>query len=543
MSKTENSGPAAARRLLLWALGDRPADRVVFAIVALGCALRVLNFLGGRSLWLDEAMVADSIAHRDWSGLLTPLTYNQVAPLGWLMLERLSFLLFGGADLSLRVPALLAGLASLLLFADVARKSYGTFGAAVAVAAFAFSNPLVYYSAEVKPYGFDVLAAVVALALAARWLQGEAWPTWRGYLAAAALGLASLALSFPAAFVLAGLGAALCVRAAMKRRWGHAGAAAAVSAIWLIAFVALLQVTRHGAEANLSHMTYSWRGAYAPLASGGLGGLKWYPKALTQTLQYMFGAESIAPWLLATAVGAIILVRRRSWLAVAFLAPLATALAASGLRLYPFSERMLLFALPALMGLAALGVEAATSRFKPPPGGAIVAAALLLFGSVELLWGNFTYYPAPYATEHALPVMRAMATERNVDAVFVNFDGVPAFRYYRDRAGLRGVPLFAARRRATTMTCALDDAQEISRNRRVWVFYSHAGRGANGTPSDVLLNRFLDVAGRQTRTMSLVSVSASLYEFGPDGAQRISALRNLLSARDECGDDAAVAPE
>lgn len=523
-----------ARQWRRRALGDKPLERIALALLALGCIFRALHFLGGRSLWLDEAMVADSIVHRDLAGLLLPLTYNQLAPLGWLLVERASFVLLGGSDMSLRAPALLAGIASLLLFARVARASFGPYGFVLAIATFAISSELVRYSAEVKPYGFDVLASVVALTFATRHLQHDKPLQARDYLLMLLAGLASVLVSFPAAFVLAGLGGALFLRDVFNRRWVQAGCVAVVSGAWLSAFAWLVLRVRQLASANVTELTSSWSGAYAPLVPTDQDALTWYAKAAMDALRYMFGPESMIAWLLAIAVGAVLTIRARPFLAVALLGPLAAALAASAFQLYPFRDRLLLLALPALVFLAVVGVQAAVSAFKPPLAGALIAAVLLLFGAATRLRGQFTYYPAPFATEQVLLVMRAMARQGDADAVYVNGDGLPAFRYYRERAGLGDVPVIAGRGFRNSFGCLLADMQLVVRHRRAWVFYSHAGRVIGNLPDDVLFRYFADAVGRRVRSVDLISVHAYLYEFDETSAQRLSTIRNALSVSGAC---------
>jgi hypothetical protein len=525
----------ATNRVRQWwrsALGDKPVERVAFVLVALGCVLRAAPFLAEGSLWLDEAMVADSIVHRDWAGLLQPLTYNQVAPLGWLMVERASFLVLGGSDLSLRAPALLAGIASLLLFARVARRSFDTHGFILAIAAFAISYVLVRYSAEVKPYGFDVLVSVVALTFATHYLQQDEPLQVRDYLLVLLAGLASLLVSFPAAFVLAGLGGALFLRNVLERRWAHVLSVGIVSSAWLFAFAWLL--LRQGASVNVAEMTTSWNSAYAPLQPTSLGELKWYPNAIIDALRSMFEPESMVAWLMAIIVGAVVTIRSRLYLGVALLAPLAAALVASGLHLYPFSGRLLLFALPELLFLALVGVQAALSAFKAPLTGSLIAAVLLLYGPAHRLWQEFTDHPTPFAAEHVLPVMQAMSAQTDVDAVYVNVQGLPAFRYYQQRAGLAGVRVIAGRGLRNSFGCLLADIELVSRHRRVWVFYSHPGRVIGDIPDDVLFRYFADATGRRVRSVDLSGVHAHLYEFDEAGAQRLSAIRHALSAAGAC---------
>src|SRR5207244_11823416 len=60
-----------------------------------------------RSLWLDEALLALNIVRRPLSGMFRPLDYNQGAPVGFLLLEKLVTHAFGNGELSLRLIPLI----------------------------------------------------------------------------------------------------------------------------------------------------------------------------------------------------------------------------------------------------------------------------------------------------------------------------------------------------------------------------------------------------------------------------------------------------
>ena len=69
----------AARRLAL--------GRMLLALLAVGVIWRVARFAAGASLWGDEAFLAVTLLTRDFAGLLRPLDYHQLAPVGFLWAE------------------------------------------------------------------------------------------------------------------------------------------------------------------------------------------------------------------------------------------------------------------------------------------------------------------------------------------------------------------------------------------------------------------------------------------------------------------------
>jgi hypothetical protein len=78
-------------------------------------------------------------------------------------------------------------------------------------------------------------------------------------------------------------------------------------------------------------------------------------------------------------VGCVYLAATKPRLLAFVASPIALCLVASALRKYPFSNRLLLFVVPALILLAVAGVEAAARTPKAGPALAAVLAAAVLF--------------------------------------------------------------------------------------------------------------------------------------------------------------------
>jgi hypothetical protein len=89
---------------------------VPWILISIGIVLRLIQYMINRSLWLDESFLALNIINRSFEQLFMPLDYGQVAPVGFLMVERLNVQLFGNNEYSLRLLPLIAGICSLFLF-------------------------------------------------------------------------------------------------------------------------------------------------------------------------------------------------------------------------------------------------------------------------------------------------------------------------------------------------------------------------------------------------------------------------------------------
>src|SRR5687767_7409612 len=110
-------------------------------------------------------------------------------------------------EYALRLVPLLSGLLLPWVMWRLTRAIAGTGAALIATGLTAVSVPLIYFSAELKPYGPDALvsAALLLLALRVRSLPDNPARWWHLTLTS----VAAILVSAPAPFVLVGVGAAL----------------------------------------------------------------------------------------------------------------------------------------------------------------------------------------------------------------------------------------------------------------------------------------------------------------------------------------------
>ena len=88
-----------------------------------GVALHCIHYFGRSSMWFDELTSALNIRDRSFYQLATEsLDHNQVAPLGFLWLEKLATLLFGVNDYAYRFFPFIFSLLSLILFFSISKQ-------------------------------------------------------------------------------------------------------------------------------------------------------------------------------------------------------------------------------------------------------------------------------------------------------------------------------------------------------------------------------------------------------------------------------------
>ena len=154
------------------AIRQRHIRLILFgSIAATGVALRLWQYLTNASLWVDEAALARNIVDRSPGALFAPLDYGQVAPWGFLLVEKAAVTTFGNNELALRLFPFICGLLTLALVYLAASRILGTVGVAVALAICAAGLPFVYFPSQAKPYSCDIAACLFVLLLAVRCRQ------------------------------------------------------------------------------------------------------------------------------------------------------------------------------------------------------------------------------------------------------------------------------------------------------------------------------------------------------------------------------------
>ena len=153
------------------ATGTR-ANRALVAIVLLILLGTLLRLHGlDRSLWLDEAWVANSIRAETVGGMLQYESWLQTTPPLLLLLVRIGSDLLGEGNAALRaIPALL-GILALPIFASVALRLLAPPFAVWAVLLLSLSPEVAWHSSSLKQYGGDVFAATALLALGLAYLE------------------------------------------------------------------------------------------------------------------------------------------------------------------------------------------------------------------------------------------------------------------------------------------------------------------------------------------------------------------------------------
>jgi hypothetical protein len=460
-------------------------------LVLVGAVLRGVQYFSKSSLRVDEAALALNLLGRSFRELFEPLDLAQVAPWGFLAIEKGLFGLFGRSELGLRLLPFLASLLSLVLFERLCRRVLKGLAVPFAVAGFALGAGLIDYAAQLKQYATDV-AAAVAIVLLAVSLQ-ERGLTRRRALLLGIAGLVACVFSQAVVFVLGGVGLSLVLLAAARKIEAPAPALALTGSLWgLGAGFALWSGERMLTPEVRSYLQDFWAFGFLPFSPPATAPAAWLWNRTAFVFEGFLGYPLPLLFVALLVAGAAGLFRRNRAAALLFLMPLLLTVAASAARLYPFAPgRVTAFLVPGLLVLAAEGVERA--RTLPARGLAWMGGAAAAVAAGCLAWGA-AMNPPPYMQEHVRPALeRLRAQWRPGDALYVYYGVRLPYLFY---APVLDLPA----REPVLGECARDNPRrylaelDALRGRpRVWVLLSHdLPRFAEGP----LIFGYLDRIGR-----------------------------------------------
>jgi hypothetical protein len=435
--------PAPAGRAGRW------LTAATWAVVAVGAALRVRQWLGGRPFWMDELLLLRAMGSQRVTEVLHPLELAQSAPPGWLVVQHAAVRVSGGDERVSRLLPLLLGVGAVALMVPLARLLLGAPAALAATAVVAVSPRLIQYSNEFKQYSGDVLWVELVLLVGLRLALGRGRPD-RGRIALAVVGAAVVWWSNAGTLVMAAVLAALGLAALARRRWPELGWVALAGVPFLgclaVDYAVLLRRTADNEQLQdyWSARVFPPDGPLTPAVA-----LDWFGGRVAAVAADPVGAGQPVLLLVLVLAGLAVLARRRPAALPALLLGVAAVAAAGLLGLYPIVNRLALFAVP-LVALAAAAPLDLPALVRRPPAARVAAAvlAVVALGGLVVLEAPLVrdagrQWADPPRPEDARTVLAELARQRRPGDLVLTEDrrARVAVDFYGPRVGLGPVQL------------------------------------------------------------------------------------------------------
>lgn len=433
-------------------------------LIVLGIGLRLYHLLLNRSLWLDEATLSNNIVSRDYLQLLNPLDYKQIAPVGFLIIQKFLISTFGVNEYALRALPALAGIFSIIIFYFLLKNIGGEKLAFTGLLFFIFGKFLIYHSTEAKQYSSDVFAYLLAFYLL--YFKSIDYKSFCSVVSKGLIGAIIIWFSHCSVIFLASIGIALAVEILYYRRYNSIGGYLIMCFIWLISFgLNYFFFLFNHASREAQEISFVSAG-YLPPAGTIKDGILWLLPELQKSLTYPIGITYF-PFLLTLlfCTGFWYVVKYRQYRLLALALPILIHIILSFYYLYPFGGRFILYNSTFFIIYIVLGIKVIATRVKVV---GIPIAGLVLFLAIL---NPAAHSRTPIRFEEIKSSLKYLQTHKNDnDVIYIQYNSIPAYKFYQDKFPLINSEII----NGSSSNAGFDKDFEYFKNfKRVWLILTH----------------------------------------------------------------------
>ncbi len=343
-----------------------------------------------RSLWLDEAWVANSVLEPTLSGMFYYPDWLQTTPPLFLLLTRAVTHILGMSNAAFRVAPLGLALAGIAFMMAAARRLVSLPLAALAAGLLASHPVAIEYSRTCKQYSGEMAASAAILFFAALYLQQ---PDRRRFYGLTGSFVVTLPLAWSAAFLLPGVAVAVCARGGIRRAATLVSVGGGVLAVLYVAFI----------RPNLApQLREFWIANAEPVSPG-----------LAAAIVFSIAAGVWSAW-------------RRNWMLFVATVPCVLLAAANAMHAYPDTSRTRLFALPCfLLGAAIVAQHLVRWRHI----GTVAWVVLIAAGS-QAAWKQVSEHRNQAEEDYAGAVQYLRGHVAPADLLLVHASLIEGFKLY-----------------------------------------------------------------------------------------------------------------
>ena len=488
-------------------------------LIGIGVILRLAQYFYDKSLWRDETLLVLNIIERSTIDLLKPLDYNQHAPPGFLIIEKIITSLLGTGELAFRFFPLICSIVSLFFFYKLSKKCISKSATLIALGIFAILVSMLYYSSETKQYSSDVLISLLLVLLTLKIKNTDL--TVLTSLLYGIYGAISIWFSHTAILVLIGSSLYFLLKSISKKELQKSFYVLIFCLPWVISFLVLYFTILVHTDTDKGLSMY-WDNFYFPLPNFSASTINTYKTIYSEFLRFST-LNSFAG--ICFVIGFTVFYKNQKETFYILGAPLFVTLFVSALHKYPLFERFLLFLIPFIILFIAEGAEwlrQKASKISPILG--IVIICLLFYKPLLFTKNNFTN---PLSQEEIKPVLSYIKDHlKKNDVIYVSGNLQYVFKYYAPRYNLcSNYSIKPERENLEEAQCSSfnhklflgsvlnntdNELEKISRSKRIWFIFSDKLEGDRAGKRFTL--SYLDNIGVKIGSFLRPNISAYLYD-------------------------------
>ena len=484
-------------------------EQTIIRIILLsGVIISLFQFVYNRSLEVDESMLALNIINRNAFELLIPLDLNQVAPILFLLLEKLFSILIPNSEYGLRLLPLLSFWLSIFFFYKILKKVVKNHYTIIfALSLFVFNSTFLFYSSQVKQYMSDVFVLTSIYYFTLKTYNKEQ----NKYLILGILGGLSIFLSNISPIVLFSIGVYLLYYYFTGQR-KHFISILSVSLFWAFTFLLYYYYFVY-AHPSRGAMTSYWSKVipsfmpHNPLSLDFYNFVVYKFQQISNSLFYsILTGQYILLVLLLIGFFELIIKRKFDVLILLFI-PLSLHLLLSSLQLYPFDLRLILYALPVIIIIISFGFDYLINlffndlkieRLRPL---AILTPLFFLF--------TLLLIKLPFKCEEIKKSINYI--QKNIkksDKIYVYYGSENAFKYYNDIHYIKpSVPIIKGTEHRNNNDAYISELKNLEG--RNWLLFSHIYYNEEA----FIIEKLDSIGYNKIETFNAFGSSAYLYDF------------------------------
>lgn len=435
--------------------------------------LCVMLFVQDRSLLLDSLNVARNIGERSMIELSRPLSYEQSAPLLFLWISKLITSIFGITHYSLRLLPLMAGVLSLLLFADISKRLLKNPFYIIVLFWFGTHQLFARYATEYKQYMVDVFAALLIIWVVLKVKEVNTHNWWKLSFG----GTVIVWLSMPSIFVLI---SAVLYLLIVQYKNGKSIMPLLITVGFLILSFVVNYLIILSPVIGSNHMQNFHSSFFLEGRIFNLGSLIHDFGLIVGQARMIVGKSGLAigAVLLSIVIATFVSIKQKRYEHILLILPIIGAFGASLIGKYSIIERLMLFSLPLSILIVMLGMQYVYQR-------AVLNKAYLArltFGIliIGLMVGfvekqSFKYILEPFEHEDNRSALLYISNhvERGRDVICTQH-AVPAYDYYTQYdtryTGIKIGTSIPTTYNTDITTFALD---KLDQEEKVWILCNH----------------------------------------------------------------------
>ncbi|MEQ7799522.1 glycosyltransferase family 39 protein [Pedobacter sp. ASV1-7] len=487
-------------RNLSFAGNYKDYDVTLYLVLFLGTTFRLFHFFYNHSLWMDEVYLSTSLVKMNYKELLSqPLYYQQKAPVGFLILVKSILNIFGNKEIYLRIIPLISGTTAMFLFVPVAKHFLKRQGVYVAVSIFALSPALIFHSVEIKQYSTELLGSILSyLAFIHYNNPSNTKNLLKSRFIWGAIGAIIIWFSYSSIFILVGIAIGLSIQQLTLRKWRTFFLNAIPFIFWGLSFCInyFIFTHKHAESAWIAYWFRSYNN-FMPLLPTSIAEFLWFPMNLYRMLDYPLGllwnfnalsdnqAINMAlkmPFIGITLLflGLYAILKNLRANAFVLIPPIILMLIASGMELYPLTERFWVFISPIFIIFIAQGFQY-LSRFIRSKRIILLIYLIIIAGpliqSVQLALKPQSFYIHKKSFQkEALNYVNSQF--KSGDIVYVYWNNLPGYKLYKEMYGYKFKAIEGKDYRQSSIDFndyinhLKPDFKLLKNAKRVWVIYN-----------------------------------------------------------------------